>query len=169
MVEEQNIDIDGLSIRYMVAGEGPPLVLLHALGESAQDWRWVLPELARTHRVYAPDLPGFGESNKPVADYWPSFFARFVAAFLDALKVERAVVAGSSLGGLVALHLAFSEPSRVEALGLIDSAGLGQKVNYAMRQPTLPGAGRAGSHPGQDAPRGYSKDVAACTTPLRTF
>ncbi len=91
MVEEQNIDIDGLSIRYMVAGEGPPLVLLHALGESAQDWRWVLPELARTHRVYAPDLLGFGESNKPAADYSPSFFARFVAAFLDALKVARAV------------------------------------------------------------------------------
>jgi pimeloyl-ACP methyl ester carboxylesterase len=119
MVDEQNIDIDGLSIRYMVAGEGPPLVLLHALGESAQDWRWVLPGLARTHRVYAPDLPGFGESNKPVADYSSSFFARFVAAFLDALKVERAVVAGSSLGGLVALHLALSEPSRVEALGLL--------------------------------------------------
>jgi 4,5:9,10-diseco-3-hydroxy-5,9,17-trioxoandrosta-1(10),2-diene-4-oate hydrolase len=117
------------------------LVLLHALGESAQDWRWVLPELARTHRVYAPDLPGFGDSTKPVADYSPSFFARFVTAFLDVLKVERTVIAGNSLGGLIALHLALSEPSRVEVLGLIDSAGLGQEVNYALRQPTLPGQG----------------------------
>jgi 4,5:9,10-diseco-3-hydroxy-5,9,17-trioxoandrosta-1(10),2-diene-4-oate hydrolase len=142
MVEEQNIDVGGLPVRYLTAGEGPPLVLLHALGESALDWRWVLPGLSSTHRVYAPDLPGFGgSSSEPVDDYSPSFFARFVLAFLDVLEVERAVVAGNSLGGLVALRLALSEPSRVEALGLIDSAGLGQEVSYALRQPTLPGQG----------------------------
>jgi len=141
MFSEQNIDIGGLTVRYLTAGEGPPLVLLHALGENALDWRWVLPDLASTHRVYALDLPGFGGSSKPVADYSPAFFARFVLAFLDVLEVERAAVAGNSLGGLVALHLALSEPSRVETLGLIDSAGLGRKVNYALRQPTLPGQG----------------------------
>ena len=66
-VDEQNIDVDGLPVRYLVAGEGPPLVLLHALGESALDWRWVLPALARTNRVYAVDLPGFGYSGAPSA------------------------------------------------------------------------------------------------------
>ena len=141
IIEEQRIEVEGLPTRYLVAGEGPPLLLLHALGESAFDWRWVLPELASTHRVYAPDLPGFGESAKPLDDYSPSFFTRFVAAFLDALEVKRAAVVGNSLGGLVALRLALSEPSRVEALGLVDSAGLGREVNYALRHPTLPGQG----------------------------
>jgi pimeloyl-ACP methyl ester carboxylesterase len=141
MADKQNIDVGGLPIRYLVAGEGPPVVLLHALGESALDWRWVLPDLARKHRVYAPDLPGFGGSAEPISDYSPASFARFVAAFLDALETESATVIGSSLGGLIALRLALSEPARVTALGLVDSAGLGQEVNYALRQPTLPGQG----------------------------
>ncbi len=110
-IEERKIEVDGLPTRYLRAGEGPPLLLLHALGESALDWRWVLPDLARRHSVYAPDLPGFGDSFKLAADYSPAFFEGFVAAFLDALGVERAVVVGNSLGGLIALRLALSEPA----------------------------------------------------------
>jgi pimeloyl-ACP methyl ester carboxylesterase len=141
VVEEQKIDVDGLLIRYLRAGEGPPLVLLHALGESSLDWRWVLPHLGRTHRVYAPDLPGFGDSAKPVVDYSPAFFTRFVAAYLDTLGIERAAVAGSSLGGLVALRLALSDSARVSALSLISSVGLGREVSYVLRAATLPGYG----------------------------
>ncbi|MDQ5811645.1 MAG: alpha/beta fold hydrolase, partial [Actinomycetota bacterium] len=88
--EERRIEVGGLPIRYLEAGAGEPLVLLHALGESASDWRWVLPALARTHRVYAPDLPGFGGSAKPQTDYSPAFFGRFTAGLLDALGLERA-------------------------------------------------------------------------------
>ena len=143
MVDEQNIDIGGLPVRYLTAGEGPSLVLLHALGESALDWQWALPELARTHRVYAPDLSGFGYSAKPSADYSPAFFTRFVGDYLDALELEHATVIGNSLGGLIALRLALSEPARVTALGLVDSAGLGREVTYALRLPTLPGYGEA--------------------------
>ena len=121
-VEERRVEVQGLPTRYLAAGEGPPLVLLHALGESALDWRWVLPALTRTYSVYAPDLPGFGDSAKPLVDYSPTFFARFISGYLDALGLERAAVAGNSLGGLVALRLALSEPERVSALGLIDSA-----------------------------------------------
>jgi 4,5:9,10-diseco-3-hydroxy-5,9,17-trioxoandrosta-1(10),2-diene-4-oate hydrolase len=116
-------------------------LLLHALGESALDWQWVLPDLAGTHRVYAPDLPGFGGSAKPAVDYSPAFFERFAGAFLDALEVEHATVVGNSLGGLIALRLALSEPARVSALGLVDSVGLGRSISYAMRAPTLPGYG----------------------------
>ncbi len=143
IVEERNIDVGGLPARHLTAGEGPPLVLLHALGESALDWRWVLPALARTHRVYALDLPGFGYSAKPSVEYSPAFFARFVGTYLDALGLEHAAVVGNSLGGLAALRLALSEPSRVSALGLVASAGLGREVTYALRLPTLPGYGEA--------------------------
>ncbi len=140
-MEEHRIEVEGLLTRHLTAGEGPPLVLLHALGESALDWRWVLPALARTHRVYAPDLPGFGDSAKPASDYSPAFFARFVTAYLDELGAERAAVVGNSLGGLAALRLALLEPERVSTLGLIDSAGLGRAVSYALRLPTFPGYG----------------------------
>jgi pimeloyl-ACP methyl ester carboxylesterase len=98
-----------------------------------------LPELSRNYRVYAPDLPGFGDSGKPrTADYTPAFFERFVAAFLDALGIERAAVVGNSLGGLIALRLALSDPERVTALGLISSAGLGREVSPALVPATLP-------------------------------
>jgi pimeloyl-ACP methyl ester carboxylesterase len=130
-VEEHNIEVAGLPTRYLTAGTGPPLVLLHGAGDNALDWRWVLPALARTHRVYAPDLPGSPDSARPAVDYSPAFFERFVAGFLDALGVERAAVVGNSLGGLVALRLALSEPARVTALVLVDSAGLGRAVNPA--------------------------------------
>src|ERR671920_998043 len=143
IIEERNINVDGLPVRYLTGGEGSPLVLLHALGESALNWRWVLPALARTHRVYAMDLPGFGFSAKPSAEYTPAFFARFIGAYLDALGLERTGLVGSSLGGLVALRLALSEPARVSALVLVASAGLGRAVTYPLRLPTLPGYGEA--------------------------
>lgn len=56
-VEEQSVEVDGLPIRYLSAGEGPPLVL-HGAGDNTLDWQWVMPALTATHRVYAPDLPG---------------------------------------------------------------------------------------------------------------
>ncbi len=79
-------------------------MLLHGVGDNALDWRWVVPALARTHRDYAPDLPGSGGSAKPPADYSPAFFTRFVGASPDALGVDRAAVVGNSLGGLVDLR-----------------------------------------------------------------
>jgi pimeloyl-ACP methyl ester carboxylesterase len=130
-VEEHNVEIDGLPIRYLAAGEGPPLVLLHGAGDNALDWRWVMPSMAATHRVYAPDLPGSPDSARPAADYSPAFFERFVAAFVDALGIGRAAFVGNSLGGLIALRVALSEPARVGALVLVDSAGLGREVNPA--------------------------------------
>ena len=141
---EQNItEIAGLPTCYLTAGTGPPLVLLHGAGDNALDWRWVLPALARTHHVYAPDLPGSPESARPAADYSPAFFERFVAGFLDALGIERAVMVGNSLGGLVALRLALSEPARIGALVLVDAAGLGRAVNPVFTSVNVPGLAEA--------------------------
>jgi pimeloyl-ACP methyl ester carboxylesterase len=97
----------------------------------------VLPALARNHLVYAIDLLGYDGSGEP-PDYSPAFTARFVGVFLDAVGVESAVVVASSFGGLVALRLALSEPARVSALVLADSAGLDRVVSPALAALTLP-------------------------------
>ena len=142
-VETQTVEVGGLPIRYLSAGEGPPLVLLHGAGDNALDWQWVMPTLAATYRVYAPDLPGSPDSARPKVDYSPGFFERFVAAFVDTLNIGRAVFVGNSLGGLIALRLALSEPARVSALVLVDSAGLGRAVNPAFMSVNVPGLGEA--------------------------
>ena len=143
VVEEQNIDVDGLPIRYLSASTGPPLVLLHGAGDNALDLQWVMRPFAITHRVYAPDLPGSPNSARPAVDYSPAYFERFVATFVDALEIGRATFVGNSLGGLIALRLALSEPARVTALVLVDSAGLGRTVNPAFTSVNVPGLSEA--------------------------
>lgn len=143
-VEERRINVGGLTTRYFRAGnDGLPLVLLHGDSASALDWSWVLPTLGATHRVYAPDFPGFGESAKPSLDYSPEFLRQFLVDFLDALGIERAVLVGNSLGGLVCLRFALSRPEQVAALVLVDSSGLGYSVTPALSQLTLPLYGEA--------------------------
>jgi pimeloyl-ACP methyl ester carboxylesterase len=142
-IEAHNFEIDGLPVRYLAAGEGPPLVLLHGAGDNSLDWRWVLPALARKHRVYAPDLPGSPDSARPAAAYSPAFFERFVAAFVDALGMGPATFVGNSLGGLIALRLALSDPDRVKALILVDGAGLGSAVNPLFTSVNVPLLGEA--------------------------
>jgi pimeloyl-ACP methyl ester carboxylesterase len=137
-VEEHNVEIDALPIRYLAAGEGPPLVLLHGAGDNSLDWRWVLPALARKHRLYAPDLPGSPDSARSDAAYSPAFFERFLAAFVDALGIGPATFVGNSLGGLIALRLALSDPDRVRALILVDGAGLGSAINPLFTSVNVP-------------------------------
>ncbi len=143
-VEERRINVGGLTTRYFRAGnDGLPLVLLHGDSASALDWSWVLPTLGATHRVYAPDFPGFGESAKPSLEYSPEFLRQFLVDFIDALGIERAVLVGNSLGGLVSLRFALSRPEQVAALVLVDSSGLGYSVTPALSQLTLPLYGEA--------------------------
>jgi len=139
IVKEQQINVNGLSTRYLQAGaDGLPLVLLHGTGESALDWSWVLPKLGENYRVYAPDFPGSGDSAKPIRDYSLDFFTQFTFDFLDAIAVERAVIGGNSLGGLIALRVALSRPEQITGLVLVDSTGLGEAANPLLSSLTLP-------------------------------
>ncbi len=137
----RRVDVGGMNIQYLTAGEGPPLVLLHGVSDSAWTWSRVIPILARSNRVYAPTFPGSGYSDKPKVRYSPAFFEQFVVDFMDTLQIKRAIIVGNSLGGLVAMRLALSNPGRVQALVLADSSGLGREVSLALRLLTLPGYG----------------------------
>ncbi len=98
-LQHRYTEANGFRLHYVVAGDGPPMVLLHGDSASALDWQWVLPELARNGRVHALDFPGHGDSAKPRAAYSPTLFTDTVIAFLDALGIERAILVGHSLGG----------------------------------------------------------------------
>lgn len=140
-VIERTVQVDGLATRYLAVGDGPPLLLLHGLAEDASDWQAIMPALGRHRRVYAPDLPGLGGGTELLGDYSSTTLTRLVARFLDEVDVRRAAVVGHSLGGLVALRLALSQPARVAALALLAGVGLGSAVSPLLRAAALPGVG----------------------------
>jgi pimeloyl-ACP methyl ester carboxylesterase len=100
------VTVGGTRLRYITAGEGPALVLLHTLRTQLDMFQSVVPTLAQHFRVYALDYPGHGYSDIPNAEYTPDFFAASVAGFLEALEIKDATVVGESIGGSIALLLA---------------------------------------------------------------
>lgn len=117
----QNVVANGIRIACRIEGAGPVLLLLHGLGGSHDDWRRQVPEFARQYRVIAPDLRGFGDSERR-EPFTVQQHARDVAALLDALGIDRAHVVGLSMGGAVAMELALAEPGRVAGLVLANTA-----------------------------------------------
>ncbi len=106
-------------IATMEAGTGEPVVMLHGLGGTKISFLPTLAALAPEQRVIAIDLPGFGDSDKPLGRYDAAFLARWVEALFDALDLDRAHVLGHSMGGRVALELGIRRPDRVESLMLM--------------------------------------------------
>jgi pimeloyl-ACP methyl ester carboxylesterase len=107
------------------ARPGIPLVLIHGLDSRGEDWSAMIPTLAaHGFHVYAPDLPGYGRSDHPDADYSIAFEAQCVADFMQAVHLTHADVIGWSMGGWVAAKLTLAHPELVDRLGLFDSAGI---------------------------------------------
>ena len=140
MLERRTIDLHGHPVSYRMAGSGPVVVLIHGITSSSRTWERVVPALAEHHTVIAPDLLGHGESATPRGDYSLGAYASGVRDLLVALGFERATVVGHSLGGGIAMQLAYQFPERVERLVLVDSGGLGREVNLMLRAATLPGS-----------------------------
>ena len=114
--------IDGLRLRYVRKGEGPPVLLLHGIASSLYTWKDVLPALAAHHDVIAMDFPGFGDSAIP-APASGERTLRSVVGLMDRLGIARASVVGNSLGGAIAVALAARHSDRVDRIVLIDPAG----------------------------------------------
>jgi len=128
------------SVSYVEAGEGPVLLLIHGIAGSCENWREVVEPLARHHTVIAPDLPGHGASQAGAGDYSIGALASGLRDLLLALGHERATVVGHSLGGGVAMQLAYQYPEMIERLVLVSSGGLGPEVSPVLRAAALPGA-----------------------------
>ncbi|MGZ4189115.1 MAG: alpha/beta fold hydrolase [Actinomycetota bacterium] len=122
MIERETV-VRGTRIHWLEEGSGdPPFLLIHGWGSSTAKWLDVLPLLGAERRTIALDLPGFGSSDAPAGPYTAAWLAGAVRAFCDEIGVERAIWAGNSLGGLVAIHAAAAWPDRVDALIAVDPA-----------------------------------------------
>jgi pimeloyl-ACP methyl ester carboxylesterase len=111
-------DVDGLSINYDVQGEGAPLLLVPYLAADHACYAFQLPAYTEHFSCISVDLPGSGESDKPQGPYSTETYADQLSGFLGSIGVERAHVAGVSLGAAVATHLAARHPERVRSLSL---------------------------------------------------
>lgn len=124
LLRVHDVAVKGATLSTVSAGNGPQeVVCLHGLGGNKTSFFDTVSALTPEHSVHALDLPGFGSSSKSArAGYDAPFFARAVVRFLDAMEIDRAHLVGNSMGGRVALEIAFSEPDRVSSLSLLAPA-----------------------------------------------
>lgn len=150
------IDVAGIATNVHVAGDGPPVLLLHGSGPGVTawaNWRLTIPVLGRHFRVVAPDIVGFGFTQRPEdVAYDLATWTAHAVGVLDALGIEQAHVVGNSFGGALAMSLAIHHPERVSRLVLMGSVG----VSFAIS-------------PGLDAVWGYEPSVEAMQGLLHLF
>ena len=164
LIHSEFLEIGRLRVHHMYGGHGSPVVFIHGLGSSGyMEWRLNLDVVAARHRVFAPDLPGYGRTDKPRARYTIPYFARFVHRYMDDRRIRSAVVVGASLGGRIALEVALARPSLVRKLVLVNTLGLGRpkvrltQVAYGL--VTIPRVGEAAMGFARDALRWASPSL----------
>jgi pimeloyl-ACP methyl ester carboxylesterase len=139
------ISVNGRRTRVRIEGDpaDPPMLLLHGIGRSLEDWAPQYPRLAGSHRVIGLDIPGFGFSDRSREPTTLKVLARGVIDTLDTLGERRPLhVIGNSLGGTIAMQLLVLDPDRVASLALIDSAGFDAEVALPLRLLAVPVFGR---------------------------
>jgi pimeloyl-ACP methyl ester carboxylesterase len=136
----REIKLHGHRVAYRQMGQGPVIVLVHGITGDSGTWSGVAPWLAERYTVVAPDLLGHGMTAKPRGDYSLGAFASGIRDLMIALVHERGTFVGHSLGGGIALQLAYQFPERCERLVLVDSGGLGKEVSVLLRAASLPGS-----------------------------
>jgi pimeloyl-ACP methyl ester carboxylesterase len=140
-LELDETTLHGQKVCYRMAGEGPPIALIHGITSSSEVWVGLMGDLVDAgYTVIAPDLFGHGASAKPKGDYSLGAYASGVRDLLGLLGFESATVVGHSLGGGIAMQLSYQFPEYCERLVLISSGGLGREVSPVLRAASLPGA-----------------------------
>jgi pimeloyl-ACP methyl ester carboxylesterase len=123
-LRRESVSVESLRMPYLTAGAGDPVILLHGFADQKETWSLVGRLLSSGHRIYAPDLPGFGAADRIPADAAGTrILARYVRGFMDALGLARVHVVGNSMGGGIAQRLAAAWPERVQTVSLVCSMG----------------------------------------------
>src|SRR5438874_10457494 len=119
----KEVTVLGFRLHYLEAGRGAPVVLLHGLGGDGSRWGPNIDPLAKDFHVFALDQIGFGQSDKPLANYHTGMLADFLVGFLKAAGVGKASLVGNSMGAGVALYTAVHFPDVVDRIVLADGGG----------------------------------------------
>jgi 2-hydroxy-6-oxonona-2,4-dienedioate hydrolase len=130
-IAEKDVTVLSFKLHYREAGHGAPVILLHGLGGDGSRWGPNIGPLATTFHVIALDQIGFGQSDKPLANYHIGMLSEFLVDFMKAVGTPRASLVGNSMGAQVAEYTAVHYPSAVDRIVLIDGAGY-------MRSPDTP-------------------------------
>src|ERR671910_2707188 len=138
--DEWQIELHGHRTIYRIAGEGPPVVLIHGMVNSSRHWEQVAMRLADRYTVVAPDLLGHGDSASVRGDYSLGAHAASIRDLLATIGIERSTIVGHSLGGGVAMQFFYQFPQRVQRLALISSGGLGRGGSPPLRRAAPPRA-----------------------------
>ncbi len=132
-VAAKDVTVLGFTLHYLEAGRGAPVVLLHGLGGDGSRWAPNIDVLAKDFHVFALDEIGFGQSDKPLANYHTGMLAEFLVDFLKAANVGRASLVGNSMGASVALYTAVHFPQAVDRIVLADGGGYRASATAAGR------------------------------------
>lgn len=130
-LSDETVVVDGTEIHYLTGGAGgPPLVVLHGgiIDAAHISWGELLGPLAERTRIYAPDLPGYGASEMPDGPLSMGTHVDAVVSFLDAVGIDEPVIAGTSMGGGIAIGLALSSPERVSQVVALEAFALGSDL-----------------------------------------
>ncbi|MGI8460400.1 MAG: alpha/beta fold hydrolase [Solirubrobacterales bacterium] len=138
--ELHSVPIHGHQVCFRLAGSGPLVVLIHGITGNSAQWVPVMDALSERYTVFAPDLLGHGESAKPRGDYSLGAYASGIRDLLIGLAAEPATVVGHSLGGGIAMQLAYQFPERCGRLVLVSSGGIAREVHPILRAASLPGS-----------------------------
>ena len=129
-VEQNEVVAGKIKTAYLIAGQGFPVIVLHGGGAGAVTWYPSIGEISKNFRVIAPDIVGYGESDKPNAVYDRPYFASWLKDFFLAMGISKAHLVGLSQGGAIALQFAIENPELVENLVLVDSGALGAQPTF---------------------------------------
>ena len=138
-----SIFTDQGDVHYEVIGSGPPVILLHGWTQAWNTWRSTLETFQGQYRMYAPDLWGFGESEKRRESFEVSDFVELIPQFMDGLGILKVPIMGHSMGGTTALGVALRYPERVKKVGVVGSPIHGNSLSLFLKlassQPPPPG------------------------------
>ncbi len=144
ILQDRYLMVRGVKLRYRASGNGDPVLLLHGVGASLEQWEWSQPGLSTRHQVVALDLPGFGRSQSPQKDQFDlDHVVELLGAFIDEMGWRSATVIGNSMGGMLAIAMALNLEGRVNRLVLAGSAGVGPDLGFSLRLVSLPCVGEA--------------------------